>query len=246
MAAVPPDIRDETDRLPLDPDQLLTTTRSVRKRLDLHRPVPLDVIRECLEVALQAPSGSNSQTWHWIVLTDRDRKDKVARYYARSYAEYSADRPVTGTSRDRIAASAQHLADVMGQVPVLVIGAIDTGGELPAGNQAVVWGSLLPAAWSLSLALRARGLGSAWTTLHLTYEREVAAPPRDPGHGPARCAAPDRVQQGHGLQAGCAQTARRRPPSQRVVNASDQGARDRPGPHPGGHVSCRWVWWGLR
>lgn len=175
MAAVPPGIRDDTHLLPLDPDQLLTTTRSVRKRLDLHRPVPLDVVRECLDVALQAPSGSNSQSWHWIVLTDPGLKDKVAQYYARSYAAYSTGRPATGTSRERIASSAQHLADVMGQVPVLVIGAIDTGGALPAGNQAVVWGSLLPAAWSLSLALRARGLGSAWTTLHLTYEREIAA-----------------------------------------------------------------------
>lgn len=163
-----------SELLPLDPDELLTTTRSVRKRLDLTRPVPLGVIRECLEVALQAPSGSNSQMWHWIVLTDPDVKHDVAAHYARSYASYSADRPKASARHSRIASSAQHLADTMGQVPVLVIGALDLGGPLPEGNQANIWGSLLPGAWSLALALRARGLGTAWTTLHLTFERQIA------------------------------------------------------------------------
>ncbi|MGV9857640.1 nitroreductase family protein [Gordonia sp. NPDC003425] len=163
-----------TELLPLDPDQLLTTTRSVRKRLDLDRPVPIEVVKEALEVALQAPTGSNSQTWHWIVLTDPEIKEKVAAYYARSFAAYAAQRDATTDTARRVASSSTYLAEVMGQVPVLVIGAIYTGGELPEGNQAGVWGSLLPGAWSLALALRARGLGSAWTTLHLTYEREVA------------------------------------------------------------------------
>ncbi|GAB34426.1 nitroreductase family protein [Gordonia otitidis] len=163
-----------TDLLPLDPDELLTTTRSVRKRLDLERPVPIEVVREALEVAIQAPTGSNAQGWHWIVITDTDLKRQVADYYARSFAAYSAQRTVSTETARRVAASAQYLADVMGEVPVLVLGAIKTGGELPEGNQAGVWGSLLPGAWSLMLALRARGLGSAWTTLHLTYEQEVA------------------------------------------------------------------------
>ncbi|MFD6065183.1 nitroreductase family protein [Rhodococcus wratislaviensis] len=160
--------------LALDPDQLLTTTRSVRKRLDLERPVPLDVIRECLTVAMQAPTGGNSQSWHWIVLTDSSIKQKVADYYALAYAAYAATLPAGDATHKRVASSAQLLADRMGQSPVLVLGVIDTGEELPSGNQAGVWGSLLPAAWSLSLALRARGLGSAWTTLHLAYEREIA------------------------------------------------------------------------
>ncbi|MGW0038200.1 nitroreductase family protein [Gordonia sp. NPDC003376] len=160
--------------LPLDPDQLLTTTRSVRKRLDLQRPVPLEVVREALEVALQAPTGSNSQTWHWIVLTDPELKRKVGEYYARSFAVYSHNQAPRDETGQRVASSAQYLADVMGEVPVLVIGTIYTGGDLPEGNQAGVWGSLLPGAWSLSLALRARGLGSAWTTLHLAYEQEIA------------------------------------------------------------------------
>ena len=153
-----------TDLLPLDPDELLTTTRSVRKRLDLERPVPIEVVREALEVAIQAPTGSNAQGWHWIVITDTDLKRQVADYYARSFAAYSAQRTVSTETARRVAASAQYLADVMGEVPVLVLGAIKTGGELPEGNQAGVWGSLLPGAWSLMLALRARGLGSAWTT----------------------------------------------------------------------------------
>jgi nitroreductase len=167
--------------LPLGPDELLTTTRSVRKRLDLDRPVPLEVVREALEVALQAPTGSNSQGWHWIVLTDPVRRKAVADYYAQSFRVYRAagrkqyDDPDRDATQARVQSSADYLADHMAEVPVLVIGAIEApGGELSAGNQAGLWGSLLPAAWSLQLALRARGLGSAWTTLHLTYEKEIA------------------------------------------------------------------------
>lgn len=167
-----------TDLLPLDPDQLLTTTRTVRKRLDLERPVPVELVREALEVALQAPSGSNKQKWHWLIVTDPELKKKVAEYYATSHAAYSGAKPAADAedpTRARIVSSSKHLAQVMGDVPVLVIGAIEIDeDELPAGNQAGLWGSLLPAAWSLSLALRARGLGTAWTTLHLQYEREVA------------------------------------------------------------------------
>ncbi len=165
-----------TDLLALNPDELLSTTRAVRKRLDLDRPVPLEVVREALAVALQAPSGSNLQHWHWIVLTDPDVKTRVADFYKRSYASYRQARPKPVTATDaRIAASADYLSEVMAQVPVLVIAAISVGeAGLPEGNQAGLWGSLLPAAWSFALALRARSLGTTWTTLHLPYEREVA------------------------------------------------------------------------
>jgi nitroreductase len=165
-----------TDLLALSPDELLSTTRAVRKRLDLDRPVPLEVVREALAVALQAPSGSNSQGWHWIVLTDPGVKTRVAEFYRRSYLAYRGAKPkLASAAQQRLAASSDYLSEVMDQVPVLVIGAITVGAAgLPAGNQAGVWGSLLPAAWSLALALRARGLGTAWTTLHLNYEREVA------------------------------------------------------------------------
>lgn len=169
------------DLLPLNPDELLTTTRSVRRRLDLERPVPIDVVREALEVALQAPTGSNAQTWHWIVVTDAEKRQAIADLYARSFARYRASGsrnyadPVRQAVQQRVSSSADYLAENMGKVPVLVIGAIFAGSEeFAPGSQAGLWGSLLPAAWSLQLALRARGLGSAWTTLHLTYEREVA------------------------------------------------------------------------
>ncbi|WP_440713858.1 nitroreductase family protein [Gordonia sp. FQ] len=170
-------------QLDLSVDEVLTTTRSVRKRLDLDRPVPLEVITEALEVALQAPSGSNAQGWHWIVLTDPEPKRIVAEHYRRAYAAYAAAGAVARAAKppkdlataEKVASSATYLAEVMDRVPALVIGAIHVpGGELPSGNQAQTWGSLLPAAWNLALALRSRGLGSAWTTLHLEYEREVA------------------------------------------------------------------------
>ena len=168
--------------LPLLPDQLLTTTRSVRKRLDLARPVPIALVRECLEVALQAPTGGHRQSWHWLVITDPDLREGVAGYYRRSYEAYSAAAeqaaPVGDDDRQatlgRVRSSSGYLADRMGDVPVLVLACIEAGADLPGTSQAALWGSLLPAAWSYQLAARARGLGSVWTTLHLNYEREVA------------------------------------------------------------------------
>jgi nitroreductase len=171
--------------LPLPPDELLTTTRSVRKRLDLHRPVPVELVRECLEVALQAPTGGNRQGWHWVVVTDPDLRRAIGDHYRQSYdAAYrtggarsvtpSADRAARQATQQRVQSSADYLAEHMGDVPVLVLAAIEAAAELPADNQAGLWGSLLPAAWSYQLAARARGLGSAWTTLHLRYEREIS------------------------------------------------------------------------
>ena len=164
-----------TDLLPLDPDELLSTTRAVRKRLDLERPVPLDVVREALQVAVQAPSGSNRQRWHWLILTDAEVRSKVADYYRRAHLEAYASRSETDDpATERLQSSSTYLRDVYDQVPVLVLATIELDAELSTGNQAGIWGSLLPAAWSLALALRARGLGTTWTTLHLKYEREVA------------------------------------------------------------------------
>ena len=170
---------------PLTPDELLTTTRTVRKRLDLQRPVPMELIRECLTIALQAPSGSNRQHWEWIVVTDPDRRAAIGEYYRRAWEAYAAspayagaqggDDPARVQVQSRIGDSGWHLGRHMGDVPVLVVPCLRVGaGSLAAGNQAGVWGSLLPAAWSYCLAARARGLGTAWTTLHLEYEREVA------------------------------------------------------------------------
>ena len=167
--------------LPLTPDELLTTTRSVRKRLDLNRPVPLELVRECLEVALQAPTGSNRQGWHWVVVTDPELRGRIGAFYKKSYDRYRLHRdtrnaqlsPERQVVNARVGSSSDYLAEHMGDVPVLVLACLTVGDELPAGNQAGLWGSLLPAAWSYQLAARARGLGSAWTTLHLAYEREV-------------------------------------------------------------------------
>ncbi|MEV0591304.1 nitroreductase family protein [Nonomuraea cavernae] len=157
----------------------------MRKRLDLNRPVPMELVRECLEIALQAPSGSNRQGWQWIVVTDPGLRAKIGDYYRRSFEVYyrsggSAtalfkDDPDRAEVQRRVSESAAYLGDHMGEVPVLMIPCIQVGSRgLPEGNQAGLWGSLLPAVWSYMLAARARGLGTAWTTLHLAYEREVA------------------------------------------------------------------------
>lgn len=170
--------------LPLTPDELLTTTRSVRRRLDLSRPVPLELVRECLEIALQAPSGSNRQSWHWLVVTDADRRRAIGEFYRRAVERYlesdgSAARlfstdPARSAVQRRVGDSVAFLGDRMSDVPVLVIPCLRTGAPLPTASQASLWGSLHPAVWSYMLAARARRLGTAWTTLHLTYEREIA------------------------------------------------------------------------
>jgi nitroreductase len=171
----------------LSPDELLITTRTVRKRLDLRRPVPMELIRECLEIALQAPSGSNRQTWQWVVVTDPGVRARIGAVYRKAVDAYLAsegaagklfaDDPGRSAVQQRVGDSVAHLGEHMGEVPVLLIPCLAVGGSgrLGEGNQAGLWGSVLPAAWSFMLAARARGLGTAWTTLHLSYEEEVAA-----------------------------------------------------------------------
>jgi nitroreductase len=169
--------------LPLTPDELLTTTRSVRKRLDLTRPVPLDLVRECLKIALQAPSGSNRQGWHWVVITEEDVRRVIGDYYRQAVSSYLrssgsaaalfADDPERSAIQRRVGDSVAYLGEHMGEVPVLVIPCLNAP-HLRAGNQAGMWGSLLPAAWSYMLAARARGLGTAWTSLHLRFEKEIS------------------------------------------------------------------------
>jgi nitroreductase len=176
-------IMNDMPMLPLTPDELLTTTRTVRKRLDLTRPVPVDLVRECLEIALQAPSGSNRQGWHWVVITDENLRRVVGDFYRNAVASYLkspsaaaalfGDDPERSAVQRRVGESVAYLGDHMGEVPVLVIPCIKAP-NLRAGNQAGLWGSLLPAAWSYMLAARARGLGTAWTSLHLRYEKEIS------------------------------------------------------------------------
>lgn len=174
-------------KLNLSADQVLGTTRAVRKRLDLERPVEMSLIRECLELALQAPSGSNAQGWQFMVVTDRDKIATIAGYYQGAFAGYEEgphqptrqhlDKPGMAGTQERVLNSAQYLAANLARVPALLIpcmlGRPETPG-LPAGIISGMYGSIIPAVWSFMLAARERGLGTCWTTLHLDNEQEVA------------------------------------------------------------------------
>jgi len=159
-------------------DDVVTTTRAVRKRLDTTRPVPMSEIMECLEIALQAPSGGNGQGWRWLVVTDETKKAAIAELYRSAALEMferqAADTTLSPSTR-RAYEGAVHLAKTLEDVPVLVIpcalGRIDG-----ADNQrsAGFYGSIVPAVWSFQLALRSRGLGTVYTTAHLKHERELA------------------------------------------------------------------------
>ncbi len=165
-------------------DHALTTTRSVRKRLDFSRPIEPKVIEECIEIALQAPSGSNRQGWHFMVVTDAAKRKAIADIYRELFTlyannpaaavEYPDDDP-RAAQQPRVRDSATYLADHMHECPVFIIPCIEgrTDGA-PSGQQAGFWGSILPAAWSLMIALRTRGLGTAWTSIHLGREKEVS------------------------------------------------------------------------
>ncbi|MGA0356104.1 MAG: nitroreductase family protein [Ilumatobacteraceae bacterium] len=168
-------------RLGLDADQVLTTTRSVRKRLDFEREVSRDTVMRALDIALQAPTGSNRQGWQWVFVDDEDKKAELTRIYADNFAlyrslprpNYDADDP-RALAADRVVDSAQYLADNFARSPILMIPCIE-GKPETSGSSAAFWGSLLPAVWSFMLALRERGLGSAWTTLHLINGGEEQA-----------------------------------------------------------------------
>jgi len=168
-------------QLDLTLDELLMTTRSVRKRLDITRPVARDLIERCIDIAVQAPNGSNQQYWRWVIVDDPKLREKVAQIY-RAGMQQQIDNPGYRTDVDyttpealRIGASVGHLAENLQQVPALVIpvmsGKVD---GLTTFAQASHWGSILPAVWNFMLALRAHGLGSAWTTVHLHKEKEMA------------------------------------------------------------------------
>jgi nitroreductase len=167
--------------LNLSADEVLSTTRSVRKRLDFDRPVEREVIMECLDLALQAPTGSNSQGWQWMFVTDPAKKLALRDMYKThfdAYRKYSREWPdgdMRADQKARVTDSAEYLSENFHLAPVLMIPLIE--GRLdnaPVFQAASTWGSILPAVWSFMLALRERGLGSAWTTLHLPAEREAA------------------------------------------------------------------------
>ena len=159
-------------------DALLSTTRAVRKRLDLEREVPDDVLLECLQLAVQAPTGSNRQGWRWMVVRDDDKKQALQDLYNRAGGEYlanAAKEAEAGTQQGRVMDSANYLAQNLAKVPVLVIPLIVGRLENHDTNAvAGLMGSIMPAMWSFQLALRSRGLGSCLTTLHLGHEAEAA------------------------------------------------------------------------
>jgi nitroreductase len=166
-------------------DELLTTTRSVRKRLDFSKPVDPADIERCIAIALQAPTGSNQQGWHFLIVTDLAKRKGIGDLYNKAFQLYvnapESMRPSIPkddprfAQTERIIDSAAYLAQHMHEAPVMVIpcieGRVENAGALA---QASVYGSILPAAWSFMLALRARDLGTAWTTLHLVFEHEAA------------------------------------------------------------------------
>lgn len=175
-----------TELLDLSPDELLSTTRAVRKRLDLERPVAPELVRECIELAAQAPTGSNAQGWHFVVVTDPAKRQQLADWYRSGFEMFYADPEATlaGLPQDdpgyvattrRVIDSATYLTEHLAEVPVHIIpvieGRVESG---PVALHAAIWGSLLPAVWNFCLAARARGLGTCWTTLHLIHEKEAA------------------------------------------------------------------------
>jgi nitroreductase len=173
--------------LPLDPDQLLTTTRAVRKRLDFDRPVPDSLLRECVAVAMQSPSGSNNMTMRFVIVTDAEKRRAMGEIYQQCFNIYkSMDGVYIGSidkgsddmnaQQQRSASSADYLGDHMGDAPALVLACTETGrlDGAPAMMSASMGANVMPAMWSFMLAARARGLGTAWTTVHLMMEQQMA------------------------------------------------------------------------
>jgi len=159
-------------------DRLLSTTRAVRKRLDLERPVEREVLLECVRLAVQAPTGGNAQTWRWLIVDDPEIIASLGDVYRRMGERYLASYRDGGMTpqTNRVLDSADYLAVNIGRVPAMVIpcikGRLDNTAPVVASG---FYGSIIQAAWSFQLALRSRGLGSCYTTLHLAHEAEARA-----------------------------------------------------------------------
>lgn len=160
-------------------DHLLTTTRSVRRRLDLTRQVPKQVLLDCVRISQQAPTGSNLQGWRFIIVQDAEKRKALTDIYRRSAEQHRAAYPAVYEPEDpqtrRVYDSAEYLIQVMDQVPTLVVPCIKgrPEGMSPTGLS-VLYGSICPAVWSFMLALRSRGIGSSWTDMHLLNEADAA------------------------------------------------------------------------
>jgi nitroreductase len=167
----------------LTPDELLTTTPAVRKRLDLARPVPRELVLECLNVAIQAPTGGSRQHWHFVVIDDAEKRRAIGEWYRRAWHAHNAVRTtnyapgdIRGERLPKLVSSAMYLAEHMHEVPLMVLACIDGRVDNGASSSRVAahYASILPAVWSFMLAARARRLGTVLTTAHLDYERECA------------------------------------------------------------------------
>jgi nitroreductase len=161
---------------PLTPDELLATTRSVRRRLDLTRPVDRGLIGECVALALQAPTSTGLEHWEFVIVDDPGTREALAAIYRRAWSDYAGGPPeVEPAAETRHQASSRYLAAHLHEVPVHVVPCVHGRPEGDtSSNLAALYGSVLQATWSLQLAARARGLGSVFTTYHLDYEREAA------------------------------------------------------------------------
>jgi nitroreductase len=164
-------------------EELLTTTRAVRRRLDLDRPVDPALIEACVEIAVQAPTGRNRQRWSFVVVTEPERKAALADIWRRGIAIGSAPIPEEDARRaylkpgsmEKVFGGVDHLYRNLHRMPALVVPCISGRTDhAPIVDQAGTWGSILPATWSFMLAARLHGLGTCWTTPHLRYERESA------------------------------------------------------------------------
>jgi nitroreductase len=169
-----------TTKLNLTVDEVLATTRAVRKRLDVTRPVPRAVIEECLDLALQAPNGSNRNDWRWIIVDDREMVRKIAAEYRAAMGLLSSGaipspRYLTGAKgEDKITASAMALTEKLDDIPAYLIPLMPGTVEgRNAVEQAAMWGSIIQAVWSFMLALRERGLGSLWATVSTRRAIEI-------------------------------------------------------------------------
>ena len=169
-------------KLGLSVDEVLTTTRAVRKRLDVSRPVPRALIEECLELALQAPNGSNRNGWRWVIVDEPVLVEKLAAEYRAAMGLLNSGAIPTPNplnsgipGEEKILQSAYALVEKLPKIPAFVIPLMP---GRPDGKslveQASMWGSIVQAMWSFMLALRERGLGSIWATVATRREKEIA------------------------------------------------------------------------
>ena len=215
--------------LDLSPDELLSTTRSVRKRLDLDRPVEPELIRECIDLATQAPTGGNAQGWHFIVVTDAEKRAKLAEFYRTGWETFYGDRdaaianmpqedPVYLDTQKRVVDSADYLTQHLAEVPVHIIPCVDGRMEnAPVFLHASIWGSLLPAVWNFCLGRACPWVGHVLDHAASGSRTGSRRTTWDPEQHHAGCADPGRPHQGHRFQAGCTPRPRSHRAHRRLV-----------------------------